>query len=233
MSRPRSDHATRRAALADAAAAVMAAQGGEHASLRAIAAALGVTTGVLTHYFPSKQALLTLAKERAFDRAFERAQAAAAPLPAGRARILAVVEALLPLDAERRLLWRLLAGYLAGAAANPALRQAQAQRMRRWWALHTTLVAEAQQAGDVDASLDADATGLAVSTFVEGLALQAVTTTLPSVPGGLAGLGRTHVNRLLGAVVTDAPGPRRISARAGSAVRGTGQAAPRSARRRR
>ena len=73
MSRPRTDHRARRAALADAAAAVMASQGGEQASLRAIAAALGVTTGVLTHYFPSKQALLRLAKERAFDRAFARA----------------------------------------------------------------------------------------------------------------------------------------------------------------
>jgi AcrR family transcriptional regulator len=58
--------------LADAAAAVMAAKGGTQAPMRAIAASLGVTTGVLTHYFPSKDALLRLAKERAFDRAFER-----------------------------------------------------------------------------------------------------------------------------------------------------------------
>lgn len=233
MSRPRTDHPARRALLADAAAAVMAAQGGEHASLRTIAAALGVTTGVLTHYFPSKQALLKLAKERAFDRAFERAMAAAADVPAGRARILAVVEALLPLDQERRLLWRLLAGYLADAARTPVLRQAQARRMRRWWTLHTTLVADAQRAGEVDASLDAAATGLAVSTFVEGLALQAVTTSLPIVPGGLAGLGRTHVDRLLGAPAARAPGARRISVRAVPDARGIAQAAPPSARRRR
>lgn len=200
MSRPRTDHTARRARLADAAAAVMAAQGGEHASLRTIAAALGVTTGVLTHYFPSKQALLKLAKERAFDRAFERAQAAADGCPGGRARIVAVVDALLPVDQERRLLWRLLAGYLADAAGTPSLRQAQARRMRRWWTLHADLVTEAQRAGDVASTVDAAAIGLAVATFVEGLALQAVTTTFPAPPGGLPAFARTCVERLLGPV---------------------------------
>jgi AcrR family transcriptional regulator len=225
MSRPRSDHPARRAALADAAAAIMASQGGEHVSMRTIAAALGVTTGVLTHYFPSKQALLKLTKERAFDRAYDRAHAAAG-LAHGRERILAVVGALLPLDVERRLLWRLLAGYLADAAATSALRQAQARRMRKWWTLHATLVAEAQRADEVDPALDPEATGLAIATFVEGLALQAVTTTLPPLPGGLDAFARTHVDRLLG----PRPAERRrrgLSGRAARADRETGPAAPR------
>jgi AcrR family transcriptional regulator len=197
MSRPRTDHRARRAALADAAAAVMASQGGEQASLRAIAAALGVTTGVLTHYFPSKQALLRLAKERAFDRAFARAEAAAAG-PGGRAQLLAVVEALLPVDAARRQLWRLLAGYLGDAAATAALRAAQTRRMRRWSAMYAGLVAVAQQARDVDTALDPRATGLAVAMFVEGLCLHAVTTSTPEVSRDLAPFARTHVDRLLG-----------------------------------
>lgn len=225
MSRPRSDHPARRATLADAAAAIMASQGGEHASMRTIAAALGVTTGVLTHYFPSKQALLKLAKERAFDRAFDRAHGAA-ERARGRDRILAVVGAVLPLDLERRLLWRLLASYLADAAATPALRQAQARRMNRWWKLHATLVADAQRSGEIDPALDPEATGLAIATFVEGLALQAVTTTLPALPGGLEAFGRTHVDRLLG------PPPvgrrrSRLSGRAGLAGPGTVPAGPR------
>lgn len=224
MSRPRSDHPARRAALADAASDVMAAQGGERASMRAIAAALGVTTGVLTHYFPSKQALLKLAKERAFDRAFERARAAADGA-GGRQRILAVVDALLPLDRDRRLLWRLLAGYLAGAAGSPALRQVQARRMHRWWRLYVGLVTDAQRAGEVDPALDPEATGLAIATFVEGLALQGVTTALPAPPGGLAAFARTHVDRLLG----PPPGRRRrrLSGRGGAADPGTAPAAPR------
>ena len=197
MSRPRTDHRARRASLADAAAAVMATRGGEQASLRTIAAALGVTTGVLTHYFPSKQALLRLAKERAFDRAFARAEAATVAAP-GRARVLAVVEALLPIDAERLQLWRLLAGYLGDAAATASLRTAQSRRMRRWAALYADLVSTAQEAGDVDSSIDAAATGLAVAIFVEGLCLHAVTTARPAASTDLAAFACLHVNRLLG-----------------------------------
>jgi len=187
----------------------MATHGGEQASLRTIAAALGVTTGVLTHFFPSKQALLRLAKERAFDRAFARAEAATVAAP-GRARVLAVVEALLPIDAERLQLWRLLAGYLGDAAATASLRTAQSRRMRRWAALYADLVSTAQEAGDVDASIDAAATGLAVAIFVEGLCLHAVTTARRAAATDLAAFACLHVNRLLG----PAPARRRPARRA-------------------
>lgn len=175
----------------------MASRGGAQASLRTIAAALGVTTGVLTHYFPSKQALLRRAKERAFDRAFARAEAAAAG-PAGRARILAVVEALLPLDADSRQLWRLLAGYLGDAAASAALRTAQTRRMDRWSSFYADLVAAAQNVGDVAPEADAGATGLAIAIFVEGLCLHAVTTSAPDPTRDPRAFAETHVNRLLG-----------------------------------
>jgi len=212
MSRPRTDHRARRVALADAAAAVMASQGGEQASLRTIAAALGVTTGVLTHYFPSKQALLRLAKERAFDRAFARAEAAASG-PAGRAQILAVVEALLPLDPECRQVWRLLAGYLGDAAATASLRTTQTRRMRRWWALYARLIDQAAQAGQVAPAMDPEQTGLAVATFVEGLCLHAVTTSTPELSRDLVSFARTYVDRLLGPVPAPQQSARRPPAR--------------------
>jgi AcrR family transcriptional regulator len=203
MSRPRTDHRARRAALADEAAVFMALHGGEQASLRAIAAALGVTTGVLTHYFPSKQALLRLAEERAFDRAFARAEAAAVGTT-GRARLLAVVGALLPLDAESRQLWRLLAGYLGDAATTVSLRAAHTRRMERWSTLYAGLVAAAQHVGDVDPARDARASGQAVAMFVEGLCLHAVTTSTPELSRDLAAFAQAHVTLLLG----PAPGRR-------------------------
>jgi AcrR family transcriptional regulator len=64
MSRPREDRGERRDAIALAAAEVIADRGLERATMRDIAAALGVTTGVLTHYFPSKDALLRHTKTR-------------------------------------------------------------------------------------------------------------------------------------------------------------------------
>ncbi|MFN9215273.1 MAG: helix-turn-helix domain-containing protein [Gemmatimonadota bacterium] len=77
MSRPRGDHDERREVISRAAAAVIAERGLERLTLRDLAAELGVTTGALTHYFPSKDALVAHTKELVFDARYARARLAA------------------------------------------------------------------------------------------------------------------------------------------------------------
>lgn len=59
-----SRHEARRAALLDAAIAVIAERGYDAVRLRDVAAACGVTTGMLQYHFESRDALLTAAFER-------------------------------------------------------------------------------------------------------------------------------------------------------------------------
>ncbi len=199
MSRPRGDHAERREAIAQAAADAIATRGLEQVTLRDIAAALGVTTGVLTHYFPSKDALVAFTKAQAFDRHLARAREAAAGAE-GIERLHAVVAELLPVDAERRTSWRLLVAFHGSAVGSAAMRRAHDRRMRAWFAFFAELVAPLGIA-------DAEATGLAVALFVEGMAVHLAMMQPPRPAPWQRAFARTQVERL----VFPAAPPRRRS----------------------
>ena len=199
MSRPRGDHATRRDEIALAAAGVIASRGLERVTLREVAAALGVTTGVLTHYFASKQALLRHTKELVFDRGLARAwAAAAAPAAEGIERLHAVVTEMLPLDRERQAQWRLLLAFHASAIGSVSIRRAQARRMERWYALFETVVAPLLTSNVGRPPHDPARTGMAVALFVEGLAIQLVTTAPVPPPEWQLAFAREQVERLVG-----------------------------------
>ena len=61
MPRTKGDHEARRRDVSAAVWQVMAARGFAGLTLRAVAAELGATTGLLTHYFPTKRALVEYA----------------------------------------------------------------------------------------------------------------------------------------------------------------------------
>lgn len=197
MSRPRGDHRERREAIAQAAAEVIAARGLEGLTLRAVATALGVTTGVLTHYFPSKDALLRHTKELAFDRGYAEARAAADG-PPGLDRVHAVVEAILPLDRARRTRWRLLLAFFGSAVGSASLRRAQERRMQRWYALFQDVVAPLRSTGDLAPGIDPVRVARAITLFVEGMAIHVVMTAPDASPAWQRTFAREQVTRLLG-----------------------------------
>jgi len=67
----------------------------------------------------------------------------AAEGPPGMERLHAVVTAVLPVDRDRRTLWRLLMAFLGNAVATPALRRVQERRMGRWYDLYPLYVGSA------------------------------------------------------------------------------------------
>jgi AcrR family transcriptional regulator len=196
VSRPRGDHRERRTEIALAAADVIAARGLERVTLREIAVALGVTTGVLTHYFPSKDALLLHTKQLAFDRSFARAQAAAEG-PPGLETVHAVVEAVLPIDRERRTLWRLLVAFFGSAVGSPSRRRVQERRMRRWYDLFLRVVAPLHDTGELSRDTDPMTVAMALALFVEGMAIHLVMTSPDASAEWQVTFAREQVRRLV------------------------------------
>lgn len=196
MSRPRGDHDERRELIGLAAAELIATRGLDQLTLRDVAAELGVTTGVLTHYFPSKDALVGYTKELAFDLRFERARQAAEGRT-GIERLHAVVGEMLPVDEERRTGWRLLVAFHGSAVGSAAMRRAHDRRMRRWFTLFDDLVGALVAAGTLEAGTDTARMGMAIAFMVEGMAVHLAMMEPPMSATWQVAFAREQVDRLV------------------------------------
>ena len=119
----RVDHEQRRQRIAAAVLHVAASQGLEGVSLRHVAAQAGVTSGMVQHYFPSKDAMIAFAMRSAGARYRARVEAAlagAGPEPDPGAVVSAVLRALLPHDDEQRGDARVALAFQSYAASHPA-----------------------------------------------------------------------------------------------------------------
>jgi len=92
------DHAQRRDQIALVACQVVAAHGFERATVMRIARAAGYTTGMLAHYFDSKQEIILAALRLIMRRIEQRLTRPGERDPAG---LLAVLTEALPIDAQR------------------------------------------------------------------------------------------------------------------------------------
>ncbi|MEV4111526.1 TetR/AcrR family transcriptional regulator [Nonomuraea sp. NPDC049695] len=96
------DQDERRQAMSEAVWRVVAERGMDGLTMRAVADAAGCTTGMVTHYFRDKKALMAHARSVMHHRMAHRADVLAAQSTA-RETLRSVCEQALPLDAERRL----------------------------------------------------------------------------------------------------------------------------------
>lgn len=156
----RGDHDARRRDVSTAVWAVLAVQGFGALTLRAVAAEMGVSTGLLTHYFPSKQALIAHAVDVAEERTATRSRSG----PGLRERLLDV----LPLTTEMVAMSRVWISFWAAALGDPDLAAAQTARYVRW---RERLRDEVQAAGLVG---DPDDLAARCAAFAHGLVVQAV-----------------------------------------------------------
>ncbi|WP_225853944.1 TetR/AcrR family transcriptional regulator [Micromonospora sp. AMSO31t] len=164
----RGDHDARRADVSAAVWRVLAARGFGGLTLRAVAAEMGVSTGLLTHYFPNKRALVRHAvdvAERHTD-ARDRHAAAGEGRPALRAALLDV----LPLTDEATAMSRVWVSYWDGALADDEFAADQRRRYDRWRARLRSHV-DAALAG---AGTDPEALVATCAAFAHGLVVQAL-----------------------------------------------------------
>ena len=97
MPRTKGDHEARRRDVSEAVWQVMATHGFAGLTLRAVAAELGATTGLLTHYFPTKRDLVAYALDLLEQRTVARPRRAAGR---GLAALRAALLDILPLTPE-------------------------------------------------------------------------------------------------------------------------------------
>jgi AcrR family transcriptional regulator len=152
------DHEARRAEVAAVAADLIARRGLDGVSVRDVAAAGGYSTTVVTHYFAGKRELLRHAYRSAGTATEERL---AAVDRRGGDRLLAVCEAILPLDEPRRRTWQTWFAFFGAAIADEEL--AAMQRRRLLWFRELL----ARELGDDDAARE-------LLVVVRGIAAEAV-----------------------------------------------------------
>ncbi|MFC5061103.1 TetR/AcrR family transcriptional regulator [Actinomycetospora atypica] len=185
------DHHARRTLLADALMRVAAQRGLEDVSLRHVAAEAGVTSGMVQHYFRTKDEMMVFALGAVRDRVEQRLAADPVPDDAGpRHQVEVLLVQLLPLDEERELEAHVSLAFQAYAAVKPEIAEelrADTSRMREGLA---GLVAAA------GAVVDPALAAVALLSLVEGLTLHTLGRHL-TADEALAAL-RAHLDLVLG-----------------------------------
>jgi AcrR family transcriptional regulator len=122
----------KRSEFADATWLLMRDEGLPAATLRRVAAETRCTTGALTHYFPSREALLVEALRRAHFAGGARLIAALRNVRGDLKRLETILLEALPLDLERMKEWKTRLAVWAAASDNQMLRQENSRRYREW-----------------------------------------------------------------------------------------------------
>lgn len=164
------DHGARRRDVSEAVWRVLAAHGFGQLTLRAVAAEMGVSTGLLTHYFPTKRALVQHAHEIATERSLTRLHTTppAPGLPALRTALLDV----LPLTPESTAMNRVWVSFWDAAIGDPELGASETVRYERWRGKLRPLVLDALARGEISGS--AEDLVVTASAFTHGLVVQAL-----------------------------------------------------------
>jgi AcrR family transcriptional regulator len=167
----KTDHEARRRDVSAAVWRVLAAEGFGGLTMRAVATELGATTGLVTHYFPSKQALIVHALElaEARTRAFVPSTEGLRGLEALRVALAAV----LPVSPEGTEINRVWVSSWDAALANPELHALEKARYKRWRARLKPLVLQAQQDGDLPPT-DPNDLVAGLAAYTHGLVIQSL-----------------------------------------------------------
>lgn len=131
------DHAQRRTDLARAACAVIARSGVDGATMRAVAAEAGCTTGMVRHYYADRQELVVAALDAATAAAGERILLREQDSPDDLRGALAES---LPLDTRRQEEWRVWTAFWGAAMGDARLGDEHRRRYDAWRAVLVRLL---------------------------------------------------------------------------------------------
>ncbi len=169
----KTDHDARRRDVSEAVWRVLAEHGFGGLTLRAVATEMGASTGLLTHYFPSKQALVRHALEIAAERTDARPRLERRAGIDGIDSLRAAIFDVLPLSAESATMNRIWVGSWDGALVDAERNAGERARYRRWRSMLKTLVIDAQDRGELRTGEPDDLVAL-IASFTHGLVVQAL-----------------------------------------------------------
>ncbi|HEY1593243.1 MAG TPA: TetR/AcrR family transcriptional regulator [Solirubrobacteraceae bacterium] len=158
--------------IVEAAGRVVATRGVHGATIRAIAAEAGVSTGYLTHYFEDKHALMVRLLDHTNAGSARRVQAASAQGDAI-TRLRATVDAMLPLDPTRRREWEVWVAMWGIASPADEL----GKGFRAGWAglrqIFAELLRQAGAEGGLREGVDIEYEAARLVTMLAGIGLMA------------------------------------------------------------
>ena len=201
------DHDQRRRELAAAALRVIAREGLEGATTRAVAVECGWSTGVLKHYFQNKDELLQAALrelERLNLERFESALHEDSGFEALRVAVVTILRA----DADESRVW---ISFISRASTDPATAAIWRRAMESWTARWAELLRRGQADGSITGSVDPEKTAAELHALVNGLSIgnlfRTPTKHGPAQPAFLDGLRPASV-RTSGGRLRDTSGRR-------------------------
>ena len=167
----RGDHDAKRRDVSEAVWRVLSDHGFGGLTLRAVAAELGASTGLVSHYFPTKQALVRYAHDVAEQRTGGRARRV--PTTPGLAALRAALLDVLPLTPESVAMSRTWVSFWDAALGDSGLGASQQARYMHWRAALRTHVEAAQALGELPAGEPEDVV-IVAAAFAHGLVVQAL-----------------------------------------------------------
>lgn len=164
------DHEERQREIAGAVWRAVARRGIEAATMREIADEAGFSTGVLSHYFEDKDALILHALHVSIERAAGRMERRGAT---GLEALRGVLREGLPLDDERRGEMRVWINFWGRATGSGALGREQSRWYTLWRAVVRDLLEECRREEEVSPDLDVEQEAAALVALVDGIGIQA------------------------------------------------------------
>ncbi len=163
----------RRIEVAQAAWQVIVREGLDRASMRAIAQELGSSTGVVTHYFRDKDALILFALEQVFENTVEEMKACIEQWQ-GLERLEKMIFLALPMESIDRDDWKVWVAFLGYSIGREHLVQEHRKRYESLRQIIHQELANLQRAelirGDLDLSFEANA----LIALVDGISIGVV-----------------------------------------------------------
>jgi AcrR family transcriptional regulator len=164
------DHTERRSELAQAALRVIARDGLESATTRAVAEESGWSTGVLKHYFDNKDQLLHEARRELERLNLERFQRSMQE-PSGLGSIRVAVATIMQASHDESRVWT---AFMNRAAVDGSSRASMRRAIEAWVKRWQALVVRGQSDGSIRDDLDARHVAVEIHALVNGLRLGAM-----------------------------------------------------------
>jgi AcrR family transcriptional regulator len=159
--------------IAAAARRVIIRDGLEATTLREISREGGFTTGVLTHYFPDKQALIAGTFAAVSRDWIASARAAMQAAETGPALVAAFVSVAVPVEPERQAEWRLWAEMWSYAGTHREFMIELDATDALWSAEIRVMLQRLEDDGLLPATIDPSAEAIVLARLVDGIGLRA------------------------------------------------------------